>query len=200
MSKKAMRQQHGMVVRTVLLISLMHSIATVTASSEQDAADPTTQAGTEDQEPVAELPPLDCKPAELLEKVDTWSVDCVAMWLENIGIADLRSAFVTKSVDGNALKGFTLDTLAKDFAVDDEEKRKKIYYNLKDVLRKDNSTGNTNHYSQMFFWFLPFLGIYKYLSAKCAAKASMPLLIANPWARHYTQYEDYMCIIRDLHA
>ena len=43
---------------------------------------------------------------------------------------------------------------------------KKIYYSLKDVLRKDDSSGNTNHYSQMLFWCLPFLGIYKWLTLK----------------------------------
>ena len=47
-----------------------------------------------------ELPPLDCKPAELLDSVGSWSVDCVALWLENLGFAELRGAFTGNKVDG----------------------------------------------------------------------------------------------------
>ena len=39
----------------------------------------------------------------------------------------------------------------------------KIYestdYNHKDVMRKDSSAGNTNHYSQMLFWCLEDLAL-----------------------------------------
>ena len=42
------------------------------------------------------------------------------------------------SIDGTALKGFTMEKLAEDYGVSDEDQRKKIYYNLKDVLRKDD--------------------------------------------------------------
>ena len=41
-------------------------------------------------------------------------------------------------IDGAALKDFTMEKLAEDYGVSDEEQRKKIYYNLKDVLRKDD--------------------------------------------------------------
>ena len=88
------------------------------------------------------------------------------MWLENLGFAELRTAFTGNKMDGVALKGLTLEKLAEDYGVSDEDQRKKIYYNLKDVLRKDNSSGNTNHYSQMLFWLLPFLAIGKWLSLK----------------------------------
>lgn len=158
-------------------------------------------------------------PAELLEAVDSWSADCVALWLENLGFgthcshahgprpqstpivehgrplpshptspaslllsapsplptrpvapsrvaADLRTAFTGNKVDGPALKLLTMDKLAEDYGVSDEDNRKKIFYNLKDVLRKDNSSGNTNHFQQMLMWCLPFLAIYKWLTLK----------------------------------
>ena len=43
-------------------------------------------------------------------------------------------------VDGTALKTFTMEKLAEEYGVSDEDQRKKIYYNLKDILRKDNSS------------------------------------------------------------
>ena len=43
-------------------------------------------------------------------------------------------------VDGTSLKGFTMEKLAEEYGVSDEAQRKKIYYNLKDILRKDNSS------------------------------------------------------------
>jgi len=164
------------IVRTAFLMLLMLSVATVVAADEAEpaAAEPAPEASAEaaadtatpEVSPEAELPKLNCEQAELLEKVDSWSVDCVAMWLENLGFPELRTAFTGNKMDGAALKGLTMDKLAEDYGVSEEDQRKKIYYNLKDVLRKDNSSGNTNHYSQMFFWLLPFLGLYKYLSIK----------------------------------
>ncbi len=41
-------------------------------------------------------------------------------------------------IDGAALKDITMDKLAEDYGVSDEDQRKKIYYNLKDVLKKDS--------------------------------------------------------------
>ena len=161
---------HRHLVRTTLIALLMLSIATQVATAgaaEPVAEEPVAAAETAPEATAAEeLPPLDCKPGELLEKVDTWSIDCVAMWLENLGFAELRTAFTGNKMDGAALKGLTMEKLAEDYGVSDEDQRKKIYYNLKDILRKDNSTGNTNHYSQMLFWLLPFLGIGKWLSLK----------------------------------
>jgi len=163
------------VLRSAFFILLCLSVATVTtgAAAEDPAPDPAqaeatpTPEGEAAAEPVAEeLPPLDCKPAELLDKIDAWSVDCVAMWLENLGFAELRGAFTGNKVDGPSLKGLTMEKLADDYGVSDEAQRKKIYYNLKDVVRKDSSSGNTNHYSQMLMWCLPFLGIYKWLTLK----------------------------------
>ena len=68
-------------------------------------------------------------------KVETWSVDCVAQWLENLGFPELRGAFMGNKIDGEALKGLTMEKLADDYGVSDEDQRKKIYYNLKDVVR-----------------------------------------------------------------
>jgi len=163
------------VLRSAFFILLCLSVATVTtgAAAEDPAPDPAqaeatpTPEGEAAAEPVAEeLPPLDCKPAELLDKIDAWSVDCVAMWLENLGFAELLGAFTGNKVDGPSLKGLTMEKLADDYGVSDEAQRKKIYYNLKDVLRKDTSSGNTNHYSQMLMWCLPILGLYKWLTLK----------------------------------
>jgi len=161
------------VVRSAFFILLMLSVAAVAAADETPEATPTPDAAaTPEESPAAEaaaeesLPPLDCKPGELLEKIESWSVDCVAMWLENLGFPELRGAFMGNKMDGPALKGLTMDKLAEDYGVSDEDQRKKIYYNLKDVVRKDNSSGNTNHYSQMLFWCLPFLGIYKWFTLK----------------------------------
>ena len=41
-------------------------------------------------------------------------------------------------INGAALKDITMDKLAEDYGVSDEDQRKKIYYNLKDVLKKDS--------------------------------------------------------------
>jgi len=156
-------------MRTVFLFALLLS-ATVAVTAEEAQAEgtpaPEATEATPTEAPVEELPPLDCKPNELLEKLDSWSVDCVAMWLENLGFPELRGAFTGNKIDGVALKALTMEKLADDYGVSDEDQRKKIYYNLKDALRKDSSSGNTNHYSEMLFWILPFLGIYKWLSLK----------------------------------
>merc|ERR1711871_301105 len=85
---------------------------------------------------------------------------------ENLGFDDLKTAFMGNKVDGTALKTFTMEKLAEEYGVSDEDQRKKIYYNLKDILRKDNSSGTTNHYTQMLMWVLPFAAIYYYLSLK----------------------------------
>jgi hypothetical protein len=84
------RQQQ--LLRTAFLFLFLLSVATVvTADAAAEAeATPAPEAGAADAgaatpEAAAEeptLPPLDCKPGELLEKLDSWSIDCVAMWLE----------------------------------------------------------------------------------------------------------------------
>lgn len=160
---------HHRLVRTAVLALLMLSVATVVAAEEptpEATPAPDAEATPEASPVVEELPPLDCKTAELLEKVDSWSVDCVAMWLDNLGFPELRTAFTGNKINGTGLKDLTMEKLADDYGVSDEDQRKKIFYNLKDVLRKDNSSGNTNHYTQMFFWVLPFLGLYKWMSLK----------------------------------
>ena len=160
------------VIRTAFFFLLMLSVATTVAAADAEpqaeaAPDATATAeGAAEEAPAEELPPLDCKTAELLETIDSWSVDCVAMWLENLGFAELRTKFTGNKVDGGALKELTMEKLEQDYGVSEEDQRKKIYYNLKDVVRKDTSSGNVNNWSEMFFWCLPFLGIYKWLSLK----------------------------------
>jgi hypothetical protein len=160
-------------MRTAFFFLLMLSVATSVAAADDTAnaeASPQATAGADaaaEEVPVEEeQPPPNCTPNELQENIDAWSVDCVELWLMNLGFPELRGAFAGNKMDGVALKGLTMAKLAEDYGVSDEDQRKKIYYNLKDVLRKDGSSGNTNHYSQMFFWCLPFLGLYKWFSLK----------------------------------
>merc|ERR1711957_233666 len=98
--------------------------------------------------------------------VESWSVDCVAQWLENLGFPDLKTPFMGNKVDGASLKDITMDKLGEDYGVSDEDQRKKIYGSLKDVVKKDSYSGNTNYYSQMLMWILPFAAIYLWLSLK----------------------------------
>jgi len=160
-----MRRSTLKLVRVLLIFAILTSCVTSVAATE-DAAEPEPAAAAAEPEPVAEPVPLDCTTGELLDRIDAWSVDCVALWLENLGFDDLKAAFMGNKVDGPALKLFTMEKLAEDYGVSDEQQRKKIYYNLKDILRKDNSSGNTNHYTQMLMWVLPFGAIYYYLSLK----------------------------------
>lgn len=158
-------------MRTAFFFLLLLSVASAAAAAEaqqQPEATPAAEAAAAATEaPVEEeLPPLDCKTNELLEKAATWSVDCVALWLENLGFPELRGAFIGNKVDGAALQTLTLKALKDDYGVSDEDQRKKIYYNLKDVVKKDNATGNTNNWAEMFFWCLPFLGVYKWITLK----------------------------------
>ena len=157
-------------MRTTFFFLLMLSIATVVTVRAADAAEPeATPAPDAEAEGAAaeaevELPPLQCTASELLDNVDKWSVDCAAMWLENLGFPELRGAFMGNKVDGKGLKELTIEKLADDYGVSDEEQRKKIYYSLKDVMKKDDSAGNLNSYTLVLLWILPFLGLYKYLS------------------------------------
>ena len=97
-----------------------------------DGADPHAAA-----EEVAEPVPLDCKPAELYENVESWSVDCVAMWLETLGFAELKAAFQGNSIDGTQLRGITLERLADEYGVSDEADRKKIVALADMIIDKD---------------------------------------------------------------
>ena len=132
------------VARFLLIALLLTSVATAAAAEAQEGAEPADAAAEEVAEPV----PLDCKPAELYENVESWSVDCVAMWLETLGFAELKAAFQGISIDGTQLRGITLERLADDTA-ERRGDRKKIFYNLKDVIKKDEYAGNTNYYTQM---------------------------------------------------
>ena len=59
-----------------------------------------------------------------------------------------------------------MEKLAEDFGVSDEDQRKKIYYNLKDVLRKDGTQGNIDNWSQFFMWGLPFIALWIWFRLK----------------------------------
>lgn len=152
------------VARFMLIFVLIASVAAVEPEPTEPTA--TDSAAAAQEEPVVELPPLDCSNVELQEHIDSWSVDCVALWLENLGFGDLRLAFTGNKVSGSLLKSFTMEKLNEDLGVSDADQRRTIYYGIKDVLKKDNSSGNTNHYWQMFMWVLPFAAIYYYLSLK----------------------------------
>ena len=109
---------------------------------------------------------LDCKPAQLLDPVKTWSVDCVAQWVKNLGFEELIAPLQKNNIDGNKLADMTLETLKTEYDVQDENERKKIVYSVKDIIRKDEYKGNANNWQQFFMWLLPFLAIYKWLSMK----------------------------------
>lgn len=161
------------VMRTTFFFLLLLSLASVAtvdaaeAATEEPQATSAAEGGGAAEEAAAEveLPPLDCSNNELLGSVNSWSVDCVAKWLENLGFPELRGAFMGNKVSGKDLKALTMDKLAEDYGVSDADQRKKIYYSLKDAMRKDDSSGNTNHYSMILFSLLaPIFGIYKYMS------------------------------------
>jgi len=177
------------VVRTALFFLLLLSVANAAAAAEEPQAEATpapeaaAAAAAAEAAPAEEeeLPPLDCKPSELLEKVPSWSIDCVALWLENLGFPELRGAFMGNKIDGSGLAKITLKSLQDDYGVSDEDQRKKILYNLKDVIKKDNSTGNTNNWAEMLFWCLPFLGIYKWITLKYDKQIAKAMKRYNKW-------------------
>jgi len=149
-----------------LLVALLLGIAAHSARAEQAAADvPEPEPAAE--EPAAEEPVvLNCDGPELIEPMDTWSVDCVAQWLENMGFGDLKTAFMGNRVNGSTLAELTMEKLADEYGVSEEDNRKTLIYALKDIVRKDNYKGNTNNWAEFFMWILPFLGVYKWLTMR----------------------------------
>jgi len=125
----------------------------------------TATAATAAEEPAVEIP-LDCSTQDLLERFGDWSVDCVALWLDNLGFTELKTAFMGNKIDGVQLKLLTMEKLADEYGVSDIDQRKKIYYSLKDMIKKDYSSGNSIHFWQMIMWILPFAAFYLYLSLK----------------------------------
>jgi len=150
----------------LLIATTFTGVAAAEAETTEATPDPAAAAATPEEPVAVELPPLECSTPELLESIDSWSVDCVALWLENLGFADLRVAFTGNKINGTLLKSFTMDKLSEDYGVSDADQRRTIIYSLKDVVSKDNSSGNTNHYWQMLMWVLPFAAVYYYLSLK----------------------------------
>ena len=113
-------------VRLLLIFTILTSCASSVMATEAETPEPAPEAAaTPAEEPVAEPVPLDCTTGELLERIDAWGVDCVALWLENLGFDDLKTAFMGNKVDGPALKLFTMEKLENDYGVSDEQQRKK---------------------------------------------------------------------------
>jgi len=157
------------VLRGLVLVAVVLSVSAAEEAAEPTEPEPVPAEGAAAEEAVPEEPEivLNCNANELLDKVETWSVDCVAQWLENLGFRDLKTPFMGNKVDGAALaKDLSMAKLEEDYGVSDEDQRKKIYGSLKDVIKKDSYTGNTNYYSQMLMWLLPFGAIYLWLSLK----------------------------------
>ena len=78
--------------RFVFIALLLTSLA-AGAAAEEAAPEPTAE-----PVPAAEAPPLNCKPAELIDRADSWSVDCVALWLENLGFRAQQPARTGRSL------------------------------------------------------------------------------------------------------
>jgi len=130
------------------------------AEAEQDAAG--NDESSAEPQPIV----LNCHPADLLEPLVTWSVDCTAQWIENMGFGELKTAFMGNNVDGKALESLTLSALETNYGLSDEDDRKKIIYSIKDILKKDNYRGNTNDWQNFFMWLLPIAGVAHWLSMK----------------------------------
>merc|ERR1712087_324489 len=159
-------------MRFLLIAMLLTSAVMGTAAYEdmETPPDPAPEAEEDTAAPAAEETPepiiLNCSANELIEPIDSWSVDCVAQWLENMGFAELKPAFMGNSIDGIQLREMSSSKLLDEYGVSDEENRKKLVYALKDIVRKDNYKGNTNNWAQFFMWVLPFLAIYKWLTMR----------------------------------
>jgi len=164
------RSRSFRLARFLLIAVLLTSLAAGASSEAADTPDPepAAEAAAEAAATPAEEEPIviNCNAQELLEPLDSWSVDCVAQWLENLGFAELKAAFIGNQIGGPQLGEMTQSKLSEEYGVSDEDSRKKIVYALKDVVRKDNYKGNTNNWAQFFMWILPFLAIYKWLSMR----------------------------------
>jgi len=94
----------------LLLLAVVLSVSATEEAAEPTEPEPVPAEGAAAEEPVPEEPEIvlncnangvlprlqlasvtlprhrpSCALAELLDKVETWSVDCVAQWLENLG-------------------------------------------------------------------------------------------------------------------
>jgi hypothetical protein len=167
------------VVRVVVLGLLLASALQVAFATEDDEtaeqketeevapeAEATDPVATEEAAEEPEAVELNCLAPELIEPLHTWSVDCAAKWMENMGFGDTKNAILERQVDGPGLALLTLTRLAEDYGISDEDDRKMIVYALKDIVRKDDYKGNINNWSEFFMWILPFLGIYKWLTMR----------------------------------
>ena len=97
-------------LRGLLLLAVVLSVSATEEAAEPTEPEPVPAEGAAAEEPVPEEPEIvlncnangvlprlqlasvtlprhrpSCALAELLDKVETWSVDCVAQWLENLG-------------------------------------------------------------------------------------------------------------------
>mmetsp|Transcript_8376 Transcript_8376/g.14080 ORF Transcript_8376/g.14080 Transcript_8376/m.14080 type:complete len:241 (-) Transcript_8376:376-1098(-) len=155
----------AVLLTSVVMGAAAYEDAEVSPEPAPEAADVDAGAAAAEETP-AEPVVLNCSSTELIEPIESWSIDCVAQWLENMGFGELKPAFMGNSIDGMQLRDMSPSKLLDEYGVSDEESRKKLIYALKDVVRKDNYKGNTNNWAQFFMWVLPFLAIYKWLTMR----------------------------------
>jgi hypothetical protein len=101
MSRPARRTARFLLI-ALLLTSLVASTKAEEAVAEQPGAEAAAEAAA--AEPAAAEPEpvvLNCQAAELIEPLATWSVDCTALWLENLGFG----ACAPGEVEGTAVGG-----------------------------------------------------------------------------------------------
>jgi uncharacterized membrane-anchored protein len=107
MSRPARRTARFLLI-ALLLTSLVASTKAEEAATEQPNAEAAAQAAA--AEPVAEPEPIviNCQAAELIEPLTTWSVDCTAQWLENLGFGTCAFREVGDTVVGDCPRGLVL--------------------------------------------------------------------------------------------
>lgn len=163
-----------------LLIAVAFASLAGTVSAGEASADPAEPETAAESEPQEEVP-LKCERSELIEPIDTWSVDCVAKWAENMKYPDLKAAFLGNKVDGPQLTTMTMARLSSEYDVSDETEQKQLFYAIKDVMKKDSYQGNTNNWAQFFMWCLPLLAIYKYLTMRYERQLAKLAKKYNKW-------------------
>lgn len=84
MSRPARRTARFLFI-ALLLTSLVASAKAEEAAAEQPDAEAAAQAAAAQAAAEPEPIILNCQAAELIEPLTTWSVDCTAQWLENLG-------------------------------------------------------------------------------------------------------------------
>jgi len=79
---------------------------------------------------------------------------------------ELKAAFMGNKMNGTSIETLTMATLETEYGLTDEDDRKKIVYAVKDILKKDNSGGNTNDWQNFLMWLLPLAGMAHWISMR----------------------------------